>query len=68
MERRLYGDRGTIVKKIIIAADITLKLAAWHFLYHRPNRHKRAWFFATLVPVIGSLWFLSCGNRAPGRE
>ena len=68
MERRLHGDRGTIVKKIIIAADIILKLAAWHFLYHRPNRHKRAWFLATLVPVIGPLWFLSCGNRALGRE
>ncbi|MFC2727744.1 MAG: hypothetical protein ACFN4E_11200 [Corynebacterium matruchotii] len=56
------------MKKIIIAADITLKLAAWHFLYHRPNRHKRAWFLATLVPVIGPLWFLSCGNHEPGRE
>lgn len=56
-----------MIKKIV-AADVVGKLIAWHFLYHRPVPDKGKWFAITLIPVVGSVWFLSCGNRVPGRE
>ena len=53
---------------VMVGADVVLKAAAWHFLYHRPKAQIRGpkWAWAvvtTLVGTVGPLAFLVGGMK-----
>lgn len=62
------SQREQVLVATLVATDVTLKAASWHFLYHEPARKIRgpkwAWAIVTsLIGTFGPMAFLIFGRK-----